>query len=176
MVSQGVPMLLMGDEYGHTNHGNNNTWCHDDALNWFLWEELNANKDFWRFYRALIHFRLDHPELHRKKFLSTEVIDWHGEKPLQADWSGQSHFIAFTLKTDDRLKSLYVAFNANHDSAKVALPALGSLYRWYRVVDTSLAPPQDFCADSGAPVIESTFYNMPPYSAILLKAMPKRAA
>ena len=44
MVSQGTPMMLMGDEYGHTRHGNNNSYGHDNHLNWFLWKQVGGRK------------------------------------------------------------------------------------------------------------------------------------
>src|SRR5262249_23103142 len=46
MVSQGIPMILMGDEYGHTKQGNNNTWSHDSRLNWFQWDTLKKAQPF----------------------------------------------------------------------------------------------------------------------------------
>ena len=49
MVSQGVPMILMGDEMGHTQHGNNNAYCHDTELSWLDWTQLESNADLFRF-------------------------------------------------------------------------------------------------------------------------------
>ena len=61
MVSQGVPMLLMGDEIGHSKGGNNNSYCHDSALNWFDWDDLQTHAALFRFTRHLIAFRKAHP-------------------------------------------------------------------------------------------------------------------
>ncbi|MCP5492747.1 MAG: hypothetical protein H7A40_06890 [Chlamydiales bacterium] len=52
--SKGTPMLLMGDEYGHTRKGNNNAWCQDNELNWFLWDQLDANLDWYNFVKDCI--------------------------------------------------------------------------------------------------------------------------
>lgn len=58
MLAQGVPMLLMGDEYGHTKGGNNNTYCHDTELNWFDWDHMTRNSQgYGRFWKSLIKFR-----------------------------------------------------------------------------------------------------------------------
>jgi hypothetical protein len=58
LLSHGVPMLQMGDEYGHTKNGNNNTYCHDSELNWVNWDEVAADESgFARFTRGLIAFR-----------------------------------------------------------------------------------------------------------------------
>ncbi|XP_009147288.2 isoamylase 3, chloroplastic-like [Brassica rapa] len=55
MISQGTPMMLMGDEYGHTRYGNNNSYGHDTALNNFHWKELHAEKEsHFRFFSELI--------------------------------------------------------------------------------------------------------------------------
>ena len=56
MLAIGTPMLVMGDEYGHTRHGNNNTYCQDNALNWFLWDEHEKNPQFARFHRSSSNF------------------------------------------------------------------------------------------------------------------------
>ena len=52
--SQGTPMILMGDEYGHSRKGNNNPWCQDNELNWFLWNQLDANLDWYNFVKDCI--------------------------------------------------------------------------------------------------------------------------
>ena len=68
MVSQGVPMLLMGDEVGHTKHGNNNTYCHDNELNWFDWRLIRRNKTIYRFTQNIIRFRKKHHILRSRTF------------------------------------------------------------------------------------------------------------
>jgi isoamylase len=75
LLSQGVPMLLGGDEMSRSQDGNNNTWCIDDDLTWFDWELAERNDDLLDFTRRLIRLRADHPVLRRVEFLS-------GEEPL----------------------------------------------------------------------------------------------
>jgi pullulanase/glycogen debranching enzyme len=60
MLSVGTPMVLMGDEYGHTRGGNNNPYCQDNELNWFLWDELEKNKPF-SFFKFMIAFNKPQP-------------------------------------------------------------------------------------------------------------------
>ncbi len=112
MVSQGVPMILMGDEYGHTKGGNNNTWGHDSRLNWFQWDTLEKNAPFFRFYQQMIAFRKAHPVLMRGSFLSQKEITWHGTEPEKADWSGKNRFLACSLHDAPNHYTLYIAFNA----------------------------------------------------------------
>src|SRR5207248_11357758 len=59
LLSQGVPMLLGGDELGRTQNGNNNAWCQDSELSWFDWE--NADTELADFVQWLIRFRREHP-------------------------------------------------------------------------------------------------------------------
>ena len=122
MISQGVPLLLMGDEYGHTKNGNNNTWCHDNELNWFLWDKLKENGDFYRFYKEMILFRKENPLLKREQFLSPKDAQWHGIEPFKPDWSAHTQFIAFTLLDSDKGNDLYIAFNAQEKGVSVHFP------------------------------------------------------
>jgi isoamylase len=69
MVSHGVPMILSGDEYGHTKYGNNNTYCHDNAVSWFNWDQLVASSDLHRFFKTIIAFRQAHPVLRSTEFI-----------------------------------------------------------------------------------------------------------
>ena len=78
MVSQGTPMVLMGDEYGHTRKGNNNTYGHDNELNNFDWSALEAQREqYFRYHSGLVKFRLAHPLLGRAEFLNDNDITWH---------------------------------------------------------------------------------------------------
>lgn len=98
MLSRGVPMVLMGDEYGHSKEGNNNTWCQDNELNWFLWDQLETNAEFFRFYKAMIHFRKTHPVLKKNRFLTDAEVRWFGNDLDNPDWNPQAHhFLAFMI-------------------------------------------------------------------------------
>lgn len=169
MLALGTPMLLMGDEYGHTRKGNNNTWCQDNELNWFLWDELEKNKEFERFYRLLIHFRHNHPILKRSDFLNDNEVAWHGLLPLKPNWGKENRFIAYTLKNPRLKEPLYIAFNSFFTPVRIQLPNPPQGKKWYRIVDTALPSPQDFMEDpKTAPVVQN--YEMQDHSALLLKA------
>lgn len=158
MLSLGVPMILMGDEYAHTKKGNNNTWCHDSDLNWFQWDQLETNRDFFRFYKLLIHFRKQCPSLNQESFLTDADIKWHGAIPYEPDWKHNSQFIAFTLVKE----GVYAAFNASDKPITVEFPP--GDWRW--VVNTAAAPPHDFYEER--PVVIEQMYTMLGYSSILL--------
>jgi glycogen operon protein len=74
LLSQGVPMLLAGDEFLRTQKGNNNAWCQDNEISWIDWKLAEANKDFLRFVRELIWLRKRHPVLRRRRFFVGELL------------------------------------------------------------------------------------------------------
>lgn len=174
MVSQGLPMLLMGDEYGHSKYGNNNTWCQDNDLNWFLWDQLQKNASFYRFYRFLVHFRKDHPLLKRMSFLTTKDIDWHGAEPFKIDWSSPMPFVALTIYDHEKGNNLYIAFNPQDRAVTIKLPPPPESKAWEWVVNTANPSPYDCYEDEKGPFFQEAAYSMEPHSAILLEAKDLR--
>ncbi|KAI5668776.1 hypothetical protein M9H77_18629 [Catharanthus roseus] len=164
MVSQGTPMMLMGDEYAHTRYGNNNSYGHDTSINHFQWGQLEAKKkDHFRFFSELIKFRHSHQVFRKENFIGKNDVTWH-----ENNWDNfESKFLAFTLHDEDG-EDIYVAFNAHDHFVKVSLPAPPNIRRWFRVVDRNLESANDFVYD-GVPGVGET-YNIAPYSSILLKA------
>jgi isoamylase/glycogen operon protein len=170
MVSLGTPMILMGDEYGHSNKGNNNMWCHDDP-NWFKWNEIESEADFHRFFKLMNFFRKQQPLLRRTEFLTEHDVDWHGHIPFKADWSGPSRFVAYTLKDNASSQHLYIAFNAESARPCVQLPDPPPHKKWYRIVDTALEAPFDFIEEPlKFPPIKVS-YKMEAYSALIAQAL-----
>jgi isoamylase len=74
LLSQGVPMLLAGDEFLRTQKGNNNAWCQDNEISWVDWTLKEKNADFLRFTREMIQLRKRHACLRRKRFLRGEFL------------------------------------------------------------------------------------------------------
>ncbi|HSY37360.1 MAG TPA: glycogen debranching protein GlgX [Acidobacteriaceae bacterium] len=74
MLSQGVPMLLGGDEFARSQRGNNNCYCQDDELTWYDWKLDEPRKRLLEFTSKLIKLRKDHPNLHRRRFFQDRVI------------------------------------------------------------------------------------------------------
>ncbi len=118
-LSQGIPMLLMGDEYGHSRKGNNNPFVQDNEINWFLWNLKEKNQKIVSFVSSLIAFRKKLPSLRKTHFLTPTDIEWHGTTPHHPDWGEESRHIAFTLQGEPHL---YVAFNAHNHSLQMDLP------------------------------------------------------
>ena len=87
-LSQGVPMLLAGDEFLRTQRGNNNAYCQDNETSWVDWSLAVSNSDFLRFVREMIALRKRHPALRRCHFFTGSDIAWHGIEPYRPDFSG----------------------------------------------------------------------------------------
>ncbi|KAK9107096.1 hypothetical protein Syun_023107 [Stephania yunnanensis] len=165
MTSQGTPMMLMGDEYGHTRYGNNNSYGHDTAINNFQWGQLQGRKsNQFRFFLEMIKFRRKHAVFGRDTFHGKNDVTWHED-----NWDNhESKFLAFTLHDHNLGEDIYLAFNAHDYVVKLALPAPPSQRRWSRVVDTNLESPHDFVPEGVLGIGSS--YNMAPFSSILLLA------
>ncbi|MEX1162906.1 MAG: glycogen debranching protein GlgX [Nitriliruptor sp.] len=159
LLSQGVPMLLGGDEFGRTQHGNNNAYCQDSDLSWFRWDE--ADEDLVRFTTDLIALRRDHPVFRRRRWFQgrpirgadIDDISWlrpDGQEMDDDDWDAD---LARSLQVflygrgiaspDERGRtvvdsSFLVLFNASADPIEFQLPPARWGQRWRVRVDTAL--------------------------------------
>ncbi|MEO6286371.1 MAG: glycogen debranching protein GlgX [Dyadobacter sp.] len=157
MVSQGVPMILSGDEVGVTKSGNNNTYCHDNELNWLDWGLLEKNADIYYFAQRITRFRRAHPVLRsRTHFQHRDYVNsgypdisFHGTQAWHADFSESSRCLAFMLDgahaksgtiEDD---TVYVAMNSYWDALYYELPALPNGRNWYLAVNTDMPTGDD---------------------------------
>ncbi len=163
LLSQGVPMLLHGDELGRTQRGNNNAYSQDSELSWIDWE--NADEDLVAFTHALLDLRRAHPVFQRRRFFSGKVVGDadhanHGGLPDIAwlrtdgtpmngsDWSSpaRNELTVFLnglgiTEPDDRGEpivddSFLLLFNPGHEDVDVTLPACRYGQAWVTVVDT----------------------------------------
>jgi glycogen operon protein len=163
MFSQGVPMLAGGDEVARSQRGNNNCYCQDNELTWFDWNLDEPRKRLLKFTRQIIHFRLNHPNLHRRKFFQDRVIrrkdqltviqdiawfNTDGSQVTDEVWNaGWSRSIALLLNgrtlevTDEEGvpvidDSFLILVNASHEGVEYTLPASPSGNPWRQVMDT----------------------------------------
>jgi len=158
MLSQGIPMLLSGDESGRTQQGNNNAYCQDNEISWLDWEHVD--EELRDFTRRLIHFRRAHPVFHRRRWFQGESlhgagqedIAWFDSQGAQASeqlWregvvqslgifiNGENfpnpHARGEPVKDD----SFYLIFNAHFDAVDFVLPPNHWGLRWLIIFDTS---------------------------------------
>ena len=168
MVSQGVPMVLMGDEIGRTQQGNNNTYCHDNELNWLDWSLLKKNADLFRFFKRCIAFRKAHPVLrNRSHFRNVDYvgsgyadITWHGTQAWYADWSDCNCTLAFMLCGKHAKEGtvvdnyIYVAMNMYSEALWFEVPGLPNGMKWHVFANTNALPPQDIWEVGAEPVLK----------------------
>ena len=107
LVSQGIPMLLMGDEMAHSKNGNNNTYAQDNDLNWLNWDLLDRNSAHFHFVRQLIAFRKAHPALRRRYHLKgVDLLDRRLYLRRHEHALGTAHLRTAPPATRDALASL----------------------------------------------------------------------
>ncbi len=174
LVSQGTPMLLMGDEVRRTQEGNNNVYCQDNEISWFDWDDLERHADLLRFARGLIHFTQARPIFREERFWSaprgneSSHITWHGVRLGRPDWGPDSHSVAFELHYPEAGDHLHVMLNAYWEPLEFALPPLPEGERWRCIVDTALDAPEDFREPASAPVVEGNAYRVESRASVLL--------
>src|SRR6185295_1268935 len=87
LLSQGVPMLLAGDEFRRTQQGNNNAYCQDNETSWVDWSLLERHAEIHRFTERMFAFRRMHPVLRRSSFYSNSDVSWFDAAGVTPDWS-----------------------------------------------------------------------------------------
>jgi isoamylase len=178
LLSQGVPMLLAGDEILHTQHGNNNGYCQDNALSWIDWTKTEENADILGFVRGMIALRKRHACIMRRRFLTGKVIEgrgladisWHGIKVNKPLWDDpDARLLAFTLAANEVGEAdLHIIMNMSDQLYKVELPVIKAKV-WCLAVDTSLPSPLDFVVpEQQKPVIKRQ-YDVSPQSVVVLE-------
>jgi len=177
-IALGAPMLLMGDEVRRTQAGNNNAYCQDNELSWFDWSLLDRHGDIHRFCRLLIRFRIRREALSGglsmtlNQLLRKARIEWHGTRLHQPDWSNDSHSLAMTAWSLDERLMFHLIFNAYWNPLEFRIPptAGGPEFIWRRLMDTSLAPPDDIAYRKKALIIQGETYLVQPHSVVALVA------
>ncbi len=176
MVSEGTPMLTMGDEVRRTQKGNNNAYCQDNEISWFDWKLTETHADMHRFVKMLIElygslkiFQLDDFWM-APATASHPHLTWHGVKLYQPDWGPDSHMLAFTLDYPESGDHLHIMLNAYWREGVFQIPESHGEQQWHRIVDTSLASPDDIRYTKYAPLVTSTHYKVNPRTIAILKA------
>jgi glycogen operon protein len=158
-LSQGVPMLVGGDEFGRTQHGNNNAWCQDNELSWFDWNWDEHQRALYEFTKRVIKLRRDHPVFHRSRFFEgqgSEGADlpdvwWmrpDGRRMTRRDGQrGDAYSMGVFLNGDEigsrrsngepvRDESFLLLFNGHYEPVQFKLPTRRFGVRWELVLAT----------------------------------------
>jgi glycogen operon protein len=157
-LSQGVPMLLGGDEFGRTQGGNNNAWCQDNEVSWFHWDWNEHQRGLHDWTKRLVAFRREHPVFRRHDFLKGSEMGsglpdvwWFrsdGRRMTQRDWRGDAHTLGVFLNGQeiparsprgDHIAghSFLILLNAHFEPVTFTLPARRLGLRWAHELDTA---------------------------------------
>jgi len=158
-LSQGVPMIVAGDELSRTQHGNNNAYCQDNEISWINWK--NCDQELLEFTRKLIHFYKTHHVFSRRRWfkglpihgLGVEDIAWFlpdGNEMSEENWS-HDHARSLGVYMNGRGirtkgakgevmidDNFYIIFNAHYEALEFRLPSERYGKQWIKVIDTSL--------------------------------------
>jgi isoamylase len=162
ILSQGVPMLLAGDEFGRTQQGNNNAYCQDSDISWINCDIEEKGQSLIRFVRTLTGLRANHPALRNTRFLTGREVDgardveWINANGMvidDAQWDdtnmkcfgmlidGPAATADSAFRQDD--STFLLVFNAHYDAVEFALPECKDGDVWTRVIDTNDPEPAD---------------------------------
>ncbi len=193
LLSQGVPMLVAGDEMGRTQRGNNNGYCQDNDLSWLDWELDDRRRHLLDYARRLIAFRHKHPVLRRRRFFSGRSILGSAEKDLawfrpdgremtKEDWKKPTRRVAFILGGDaipspdargQRVvdDTLLIVMNGEREDEEFVLPERRWAEAWERVVDTEPDSRQSRVSSLRVPAGEKV--ELGPLSLAVFVGVPK---
>jgi isoamylase len=170
LLSQGVPMLVAGDEFRRTQKGNNNAYCQDNDISWLNWELAQKNADLVRFVRSLIEFRKAQPTVRRRQFLTGVPnsvngwadVSWYSPLGTAVDWHAQDHpitcLLAAPLETDDPLKigrEVMLLFNSGGSECRFLIPTIAKGKQWRVFIDTARPSPNDIFPKLDGPLVSN---------------------
>ena len=153
LLARGVPMLLMGDEVGRSQGGNNNTWCQDTPLSWMIWSKEHCDGELLTFVRRLLKLRsqltellnpaVGHSEQPHRRSSDPDGLwrQWHGVQLGKPDWASWSHCLAMSVHRGKRGAVLWAGFNAYYKGMHFDLPKPAS--PWHRLIDTARPAGED---------------------------------
>ncbi len=191
LLSQGVPMILAGDEFGRTQRGNNNAYCQDNEINWVDWYWDDPKWHLLNFVKRMIRLRKEHPLFRRRDFFHGVAVGEGGRKDVAwlkpdgnemtpEEWEKDfARSLGMWLhgdslpETDERGRALrdasyLVLFNAHHDVIEFKLPDAGPGVTWRTEIDTSFEsgePSSEVASPQGA-------YPLQGRSLALLREVP----
>lgn len=177
LIAMGVPMIVMGDEVRRTQRGNNNAYCQDNEISWFDWSLTEKYRDIHCFVRGLINVRLELDMtqvmhgLPLREFLARSLVEFHGVRLHQPDWSEDSHSLALTVRSVIGTRMVHAILNSWEHPLDFELPPVADpTLPWRRIADTALQPPDDVSSLESAPAVHGLTYRAEAHSVVLLCA------
>jgi glycogen operon protein len=170
LLSQGVPMLLAGDEFRRTQQGNNNAYCQDNEVSWVDWSLVDRNAELVRFVRSLIEFRKSQPTVRRCHFLTGLAnsstgwadVSWFSSQGTAVDWHAHDQtmicLLAAPAEAEDSQglgREVLLLFNANGTTCRFLIPTIAKSKQWRLFIDTSAEFPNDIFPMHDGPKLPS---------------------
>jgi len=174
LLSQGTPMLLMGDEVRRTQRGNNNAYCQDNELSWLDWDAVDQQPGLLRFVQMLNQFNLQtafFQELHywnSPAHLGASRCVFGGVKVHEPDWGHYSRTLSYSLKNPRYDKWLYVMVNAYWEHLNFEIPKPKGGRPWKRIINTAASSPEDIVAFEEATAVHGEKIYANARSVVLL--------
>ena len=171
LLSQGVPMLLAGDEFGRSQHGNNNAYCQDNKISWLDWNLDQEGRDLLKFVRELLVLRRDHPGFRRRCFFSGRIIGkeqlkdiyWlseDGNEMTDEKWGKSCGCLGIAMPGSGLIErdthgepvqddDFLLLLNSHHEAHNFTIPPLAGIDAWLPLLDTSREDSTELDALSG---------------------------
>jgi len=171
-LSQGVPMLLMGDECRRTQRGNNNAYCQDNEISWFDWSLIDRNRGLWRFCRELVRFRRNEPTVRQKTFLrglprrldGQPDVAWYGDSGVPIDWGNGDEGVICVLsalpqpdRTRPSNRHVMMLFHNGIEPGVFSIPPEVRHLPWKLFIDTAAESPDDIFTSDDGPALPESF-------------------
>lgn len=181
MLSQGVPMIVAGDEFRRTQKGNNNAYCQDNDISWLDWDLMEKNAALVRFTRCLIDFRRNQPTVRRQQFLTGVPdskdgwadVSWFSPLGTAVDWHTPEQPIICLLAapntTDDPQelgRDVLLMLNSSGTGCRFLIPTISKTKKWRLFVDTSLPSPHDVYPEFNGPELPASGCHTLPHKSM----------
>ncbi|MCR5201543.1 MAG: alpha-amylase [Lachnospiraceae bacterium] len=145
--AQGTPMILAGDEFGNTQMGNNNPYCHDDNVTWLNWRKTKTGDEILEFVKNMIKFRKTYGALHQEKqllYMDTKNygmpdVSVHSTQAWKPDYSNYNRMLGLLLNgqyAGENEKSIYIIYNMYWEAKSFDLPYLPEDKEWHPLFET----------------------------------------
>ncbi len=181
MLSQGVPMLVAGDEFRRTQRGNNNAYCQDNDISWLDWSFVEQHSELVQFCRSLIHFRRTQPTVRRQQFLTVVPnkangwadVSWYSPLGTAVDWHENQLPITCLLAAPDSQddpegvgRDVLLMMNSSGHGCRFLIPTIAKSKTWRLFIDTSRPVPRDVYPNLDGPELSKSNSHTLPYKSM----------
>jgi len=154
LLSHGVPMLLGGDEFRRTQQDNNNAYCQDNEIGWWVWDRREEHDNIHRFVHELIAARKAHSPLRHPGFYSDDTLRWIGPGGRPPQWDDPDARAVGCYLPEKEGLAVLLLFNAGTEAVEYELPDPPGDRTWARKADTSRSSPDDIHPLGEAPPLD----------------------